>query len=209
MWWNISRLSVSLFFSLFRSEDQLSPLNWPDWLASMNSLVPTTSAVSSPVSSLDSPLSVISSSTGSPGVPFTPSVGYGPISNPQVGYSHLLRNEFVSFSGLIVSLVHTGVTGDKLTLSLNMPHNVYPPMLSFYFIFLRSTIFRLIPQCLSCILSAALMMWSHPLFWSLQEALGQCCPKKDSVPSAGIAPPVSTWEGHFFSFSSSKVFFFF
>nr|AJQ31809.1 retinoid x receptor beta b [Tachysurus fulvidraco] len=53
----------------------------------MNSLVPTTSAVSSPVSSLDSPLSVISSSTGSPGVPFTPSVGYGPISNPQINSS--------------------------------------------------------------------------------------------------------------------------
>ncbi|XP_058243026.1 retinoic acid receptor RXR-beta-B isoform X1 [Hemibagrus wyckioides] len=54
----------------------------------MNSLVPTTtSAVSSPVSSLDSPLSVISSSTGSPGVPVTPSVGYGPISNPQINSS--------------------------------------------------------------------------------------------------------------------------
>uniref|UniRef100_A0AAR2JB28 Retinoic acid receptor RXR n=1 Tax=Pygocentrus nattereri TaxID=42514 RepID=A0AAR2JB28_PYGNA len=53
----------------------------------MNSLPPTTSAVSSPVSSLDSPLSVISSSIGSPGVPGTPSVGYGPLSNPQINSS--------------------------------------------------------------------------------------------------------------------------
>ncbi|XP_026855034.1 retinoic acid receptor RXR-beta-B isoform X2 [Electrophorus electricus] len=53
----------------------------------MNSLPPTTSAVSSPVSSLDSPLSVISSSVGSPGAPVTPSVGYGPVSNPQINSS--------------------------------------------------------------------------------------------------------------------------
>ncbi|XP_030636856.1 retinoic acid receptor RXR-beta-B [Chanos chanos] len=53
----------------------------------MNSLPPSTSAVSSPVSSLDSPLSVISSSLGSPAVPGTPSVGYGPLSNPQINSS--------------------------------------------------------------------------------------------------------------------------
>ncbi|XP_016142897.1 retinoic acid receptor RXR-beta-B-like [Sinocyclocheilus grahami] len=59
----------------------------------MNSIPPSTSAVSSPVSSVDSPLSVVSSSIGSPGVPGTPSVGYGPISNSQI-------NSSMSVSGL-------------------------------------------------------------------------------------------------------------
>ncbi|XP_056331706.1 retinoic acid receptor RXR-beta-B [Danio aesculapii] len=53
----------------------------------MNSLPPSTSAVSSPVSSVDSPLSAVSSSIGSPGVPGTPSIGYGPISNSQINSS--------------------------------------------------------------------------------------------------------------------------
>ncbi|KAG1949041.1 retinoic acid receptor RXR-beta-B [Pimephales promelas] len=59
----------------------------------MNSLLPSTSAVSSPVSSIDSPLSAVSSSIGSPGVPGTPSVGYGPITNSQI-------NSSMSVSGL-------------------------------------------------------------------------------------------------------------
>ncbi|XP_035280845.1 retinoic acid receptor RXR-beta-A-like isoform X4 [Anguilla anguilla] len=58
----------------------------------MTSLPPITSAVSSPISSLGSPFSVISSSLGSPGAPGTPSVGYSNISNPQV-------NSTVSVSG--------------------------------------------------------------------------------------------------------------
>uniref|UniRef100_A0A672KLR2 Retinoic acid receptor RXR n=1 Tax=Sinocyclocheilus grahami TaxID=75366 RepID=A0A672KLR2_SINGR len=53
----------------------------------MNSIPPSTSAVSSPVSSVDSPLSAVSSSIGSPGIPGTPSVGYGPISNSQINSS--------------------------------------------------------------------------------------------------------------------------
>ncbi|XP_056090456.1 retinoic acid receptor RXR-beta-B isoform X2 [Rhinichthys klamathensis goyatoka] len=59
----------------------------------MNSLPPSTSAVSSPVSSIDSPLSAVSSSIGSPGIPGTPSVGYGPITNSQI-------NSSMSVSGL-------------------------------------------------------------------------------------------------------------
>uniref|UniRef100_A0A671L4U2 Retinoic acid receptor RXR n=1 Tax=Sinocyclocheilus anshuiensis TaxID=1608454 RepID=A0A671L4U2_9TELE len=50
----------------------------------MTSLPPITSAVNSPISSMGSPFSVISSSLGSPCLPGTPSVGYGPISSPQV-----------------------------------------------------------------------------------------------------------------------------
>ncbi|KAM6959451.1 retinoic acid receptor RXR-beta-A isoform 1-T1 [Aplochiton taeniatus] len=62
--------------------------------ASMTSLPPMTSAgVNSPISSMGSPFSVISSSLGSPCLPGTPSVGYGPISSPQI-------NSTVSMSGL-------------------------------------------------------------------------------------------------------------
>ncbi|XP_067305145.1 retinoic acid receptor RXR-beta-B isoform X3 [Pseudorasbora parva] len=60
----------------------------------MNSVPPSTSAVSSPVSSVDSPLSAVSSSIGSPDVPGTPSVGYGPISSSQQ------INSSMSVSGL-------------------------------------------------------------------------------------------------------------
>ncbi|CAL8299966.1 unnamed protein product [Lota lota] len=49
--------------------------------------------VSSPISSMGSPFSVISSSLGSPCLPGTPSVGYGPISSPQI-------NSTVTMSGL-------------------------------------------------------------------------------------------------------------
>uniref|UniRef100_A0A8C9TDC7 Retinoic acid receptor RXR n=1 Tax=Scleropages formosus TaxID=113540 RepID=A0A8C9TDC7_SCLFO len=59
----------------------------------MTSLPPMTTAVNSPISSMGSPFSVISSSLGSPCVPGTPSVGYGPISSPQI-------NSTVSMSGL-------------------------------------------------------------------------------------------------------------
>ncbi|XP_048849325.1 retinoic acid receptor RXR-beta-A [Brienomyrus brachyistius] len=62
-------------------------------LAPMTSLPPITSAVNSPISSMGSPFSVISSSLGSPCIPGTPSVGYGPISSPQI-------NSTVSMSGL-------------------------------------------------------------------------------------------------------------
>ncbi|TRY93851.1 hypothetical protein DNTS_023769 [Danionella cerebrum] len=50
----------------------------------MTSLPPSTSAVSSPVSSVDSP---VSSSIGSPIVPNTPSLGYGPITSFQINSS--------------------------------------------------------------------------------------------------------------------------
>ncbi|XP_057683749.1 retinoic acid receptor RXR-beta-A isoform X5 [Corythoichthys intestinalis] len=60
----------------------------------MTSLPPISSAgVNSPISSIGSPFSVISSSLGSPCLPGTPSVGYGPISSPQI-------NSTVSMSGL-------------------------------------------------------------------------------------------------------------
>uniref|UniRef100_A0AAR2ITH1 Retinoic acid receptor RXR n=1 Tax=Pygocentrus nattereri TaxID=42514 RepID=A0AAR2ITH1_PYGNA len=61
--------------------------------SAMTSLPPITSAVNSPISSIGSPFSVISSSLGSPCLPGTPSVGYGPISSPQI-------NSTVSMSGL-------------------------------------------------------------------------------------------------------------
>ncbi|XP_051991595.1 retinoic acid receptor RXR-beta-A isoform X7 [Xyrauchen texanus] len=61
--------------------------------ATLTSLPPMTSAVNSPISSIGSPFSVISSSLGSPCLPGTPSVGYGPISSPQI-------NSTVSMSGL-------------------------------------------------------------------------------------------------------------
>ncbi|KAL4629593.1 retinoic acid receptor RXR-beta isoform X6 [Arapaima gigas] len=64
--------------------------------AAMTSLPPITSAVNSPISSMGSPFSVISSSLGSPCMPGTPSVGYGPISSPQVS----AINSTVSMSGL-------------------------------------------------------------------------------------------------------------
>ncbi|XP_032363469.1 retinoic acid receptor RXR-beta-A isoform X4 [Etheostoma spectabile] len=73
--------------------DQRSPPLVPS-AASMTSLPPiTTSGVNSPISSIGSPFSVISSSLGSPCLPGTPSVGYGPISSPQI-------NSTVSMSGL-------------------------------------------------------------------------------------------------------------
>ncbi|MEQ2286304.1 hypothetical protein AMECASPLE_001150 [Ameca splendens] len=62
--------------------------------ASMTSLPPiTTTRVNSPISSIGSPFSVISSSLDSPCLPGTPSVGYGPISSPQI-------NSTVTMSGL-------------------------------------------------------------------------------------------------------------
>ncbi|TRY74340.1 hypothetical protein DNTS_032034 [Danionella cerebrum] len=59
----------------------------------MTSLPPMTSSLNSPISSMGSPFSVISSSLGSPCLPGTPSIGYGPISSPQI-------NSTVSMSGL-------------------------------------------------------------------------------------------------------------
>ncbi|XP_065142971.1 retinoic acid receptor RXR-beta-A isoform X6 [Paramisgurnus dabryanus] len=69
--------------------------------ASMTSLPPMTSAVNSPISSMGSPFSVISSSLGSPCLPGTPSVGYGPISSPQIMFPRNMEiNSTVSMSGL-------------------------------------------------------------------------------------------------------------
>uniref|UniRef100_A0A8C6P3M8 Retinoic acid receptor RXR n=1 Tax=Nothobranchius furzeri TaxID=105023 RepID=A0A8C6P3M8_NOTFU len=60
----------------------------------MTSLPPISSAgINSPISSIGSPFSVISSSLDSPCLPGTPSVGYGPISSPQI-------NSTVTMSGL-------------------------------------------------------------------------------------------------------------
>ncbi|XP_033980110.1 LOW QUALITY PROTEIN: retinoic acid receptor RXR-beta-A [Trematomus bernacchii] len=73
---------------------QRSPPLVPSSAASMTSLPPiSTSGVDSPISSIGSPFSVISSSLGSPCLPGTPSIGYGPISSPQI-------NSTVSMSGL-------------------------------------------------------------------------------------------------------------
>ncbi|XP_044161763.1 retinoic acid receptor RXR-beta isoform X2 [Bufo gargarizans] len=52
-----------------------------------------TSSVNSPLGSLSSPFPVINCSVGSPGIPGTPSIGYGPVSSPQI-------NSTVNLSGL-------------------------------------------------------------------------------------------------------------
>ncbi|KAG8448547.1 hypothetical protein GDO86_015586 [Hymenochirus boettgeri] len=52
-----------------------------------------TSSVNSPLGSLGSPFPVINCSVGSPGIPGNPSVGYGPVSSPQI-------NSTVNMSGL-------------------------------------------------------------------------------------------------------------
>ncbi|KAJ3583473.1 hypothetical protein NHX12_017268, partial [Muraenolepis orangiensis] len=67
---------------------QRTPPQGPSAAASMTSLPPVASpGVNSPISSMGSPFSVISSSLGSPCLPGTPSVGYGPISSPQLLFS--------------------------------------------------------------------------------------------------------------------------
>uniref|UniRef100_A0A3Q2Z7J2 Retinoic acid receptor RXR n=1 Tax=Hippocampus comes TaxID=109280 RepID=A0A3Q2Z7J2_HIPCM len=82
--------------------------------ASMTSLPPVSSAgVNSPISSIGSPFSVISSSLGSPCLPGTPSVGYGPISSPQVRLIFLqAKNGFLhwrTFGLVLVPGKHYGV----------------------------------------------------------------------------------------------------
>ncbi|KAM3911987.1 retinoic acid receptor RXR-beta isoform 2-T2 [Leptodactylus fuscus] len=52
-----------------------------------------TSSVNSPLGSLGSPFPVINCAVGSPGIPSTPSIGYGPVSSPQI-------NSTVNLSGL-------------------------------------------------------------------------------------------------------------
>uniref|UniRef100_A0A6I8Q6G1 Retinoic acid receptor RXR n=1 Tax=Xenopus tropicalis TaxID=8364 RepID=A0A6I8Q6G1_XENTR len=52
-----------------------------------------TSSVNSPLGSIGSPFQVINCSVGSPGIPGTPSIGYGPVSSPQI-------NSTVNLSGL-------------------------------------------------------------------------------------------------------------
>ncbi|OCT66166.1 hypothetical protein XELAEV_18042424mg [Xenopus laevis] len=52
-----------------------------------------TSSVNSPLGSIGSPFPVINCSVGSPGIPGTPSIGYGPVSSPQI-------NSTVNLSGL-------------------------------------------------------------------------------------------------------------
>ncbi|XP_061122571.1 retinoic acid receptor RXR-beta-A isoform X1 [Syngnathus typhle] len=89
--------------------------------ASMTSLPPISSAgVNSPISSTGSPFSVISSSLGSPCLPGTPSIGYGPISSPQI-------NSTVSMSGL-----HTVSSSDdvKPPIGLKLSAHSPGPMLS-------------------------------------------------------------------------------
>ncbi|XP_078073738.1 retinoic acid receptor RXR-beta-A isoform X6 [Mustelus asterias] len=66
------------------------------------------SSVNSPVSSISSHFSVISSSLGSPALPSTPSLGYGPVSSPQI-------NSTVSMSGL-----HAVSSSDDVHSSLGM-----------------------------------------------------------------------------------------
>ncbi|TRY74338.1 hypothetical protein DNTS_032034 [Danionella cerebrum] len=68
----------------------------------MTSLPPMTSSLNSPISSMGSPFSVISSSLGSPCLPGTPSIGYGPISSPQMNMFPRIAeiNSTVSMSGL-------------------------------------------------------------------------------------------------------------
>ncbi|XP_053577882.1 retinoic acid receptor RXR-beta isoform X2 [Bombina bombina] len=65
-----------------------------------------TSSVNSPLGSLGSPFPVINCSVGSPGIPGTPSIGYGPVSSPQI-------NSTVNLSGL-----HT----------INSSEDVKPPL---------------------------------------------------------------------------------
>ncbi|XP_077404652.1 retinoic acid receptor RXR-beta-A isoform X2 [Vanacampus margaritifer] len=100
---------------------QRSPPLVPSAAASMTSLPPiSTAGVSSPISSIGSPFSVISSSLGSPCLPGTPSVGYGPISSPQI-------NSTVSMSGL-----HTVSSSDdvKPPIGLKLSAHSPGPMLS-------------------------------------------------------------------------------
>uniref|UniRef100_A0A8C4X5H0 Retinoic acid receptor RXR n=1 Tax=Erpetoichthys calabaricus TaxID=27687 RepID=A0A8C4X5H0_ERPCA len=84
------------FFTDSRSPDsssvssqaiQHSPLLPPHPISGLGPAA-MTSSVNSPISSLGSPFPVISSSMGSPSMPGTPSIGYGPISSPQVRGLH-------------------------------------------------------------------------------------------------------------------------
>ncbi|XP_014353025.1 retinoic acid receptor RXR-beta-A isoform X1 [Latimeria chalumnae] len=80
-----------------------------------------TSSVNSPISSLGSPFPVISSSMGSPSIPGTPSIGYGPVSSPQV-------NSTVNLSGL-----HTVSSSDDVKPPLGLrgiPSHPSGPMVS-------------------------------------------------------------------------------
>ncbi|XP_078497725.1 retinoic acid receptor RXR-beta isoform X1 [Lissotriton helveticus] len=80
-----------------------------------------TSSVNSPMGSLGSPFSVISSSLGSPGMPSTPSIGYGPVSSPQI-------NSTVNLSGH-----HTVSSSDDVKPPLGMrglPSHPHGGMLS-------------------------------------------------------------------------------
>ncbi|XP_030053092.1 retinoic acid receptor RXR-beta [Microcaecilia unicolor] len=67
-----------------------------------------TSSMNSPLGSLGSPFPVISSSLGSPGLPATPSIGYGPVSSPQI-------NSTVNLSGL-----HTVSSSDDVKPPIGM-----------------------------------------------------------------------------------------
>uniref|UniRef100_UPI00398E69E7 retinoic acid receptor RXR-beta-A isoform X4 n=1 Tax=Pristiophorus japonicus TaxID=55135 RepID=UPI00398E69E7 len=103
-------------FSDCRSPDS-SSVNSPQHRRTMNSSPSLhasvigsgiSSSVNSPVSSIGSPFSVISSSLGSPQLPSTPILGYGPISSPQI-------NSTVSMSGL-----HAVSSSDDVQSSLGM-----------------------------------------------------------------------------------------
>ncbi|XP_064329958.1 retinoic acid receptor RXR-beta isoform X1 [Phalacrocorax carbo] len=64
-----------------------APLHHPSMIGS------AMTSLNSPVASLGSPFPVISSSMGSPGLPATPAIAYGPVSSPQI-------NSTVNLSGL-------------------------------------------------------------------------------------------------------------
>ncbi|XP_034963622.1 retinoic acid receptor RXR-beta isoform X1 [Zootoca vivipara] len=79
------------------------------------------SAMTTSISGLGSPFPVISSSMGSPGLPATPSIGYGPVSSPQI-------NSTVNLSGL-----HSVSSSDDVKPPLGMrvvaghPHGAMMP----------------------------------------------------------------------------------
>uniref|UniRef100_A0A8C6UA98 Retinoic acid receptor RXR n=1 Tax=Neogobius melanostomus TaxID=47308 RepID=A0A8C6UA98_9GOBI len=84
-------MSNSMCVSDSRSPDSSSVSSPPSGQRSPSLVLSAAASMTSP--SIGSPFSVISSSLGSPCLPGTPSVGYGPISSPQI-------NSTVSMSGL-------------------------------------------------------------------------------------------------------------
>ncbi|XP_067865811.1 retinoic acid receptor RXR-beta-A isoform X5 [Heterodontus francisci] len=120
---SFSQFLRSARFSNCGSPDS-SSVNSPQHRRMMNSSPPLHSSVigsgasssaNSPASSIGSPFSVISSSLGSPALPSTPSLGYGPISSPQI-------NSTANMSGL-----HAVSSSDDVQSSLGMNQAVSYP----------------------------------------------------------------------------------